>query len=238
MTEPSHGPVVAIVVAAGSGSRLGGETPKALRCVAGRPLVLHAVEHLAQGGVDVALVMVGEGLEDVFAEALTDASIPCGMLPGGAERQHSVANGVGMLSLHGLLEDTQIVLVHDAARAFVPPDVVRRVIEAVANGAEAVAPVMPVVDTVRQMTSEGHQLLDRASLRIVQTPQGFQRDVIEKAHGAVEAAAILVTDDVAAAELAGFSVTLVEGSSEAMKITRPFDLLVAEAMLSQTRKEA
>ncbi|WP_232550029.1 2-C-methyl-D-erythritol 4-phosphate cytidylyltransferase [Propioniciclava soli] len=236
MGESPHtaAPVVAIVVAAGSGSRLGGEHPKALREVAGVPLVARSVHQLAAGGVGVCIVVVAAGTEDAFEAALGDAPVPCAIVAGGAERQHSVANGLALLDLHGGLAGAEVVLVHDAARAFVPPDVVVRVIAAVRAGADAVVPALPVADTIREVTDDGPSaLVDRSSLRAVQTPQGFARAVLLDAHEALEESGTLVTDDAAAAEYLGHEVTLVAGAREAFKVTDPFDLVIAEALVAR-----
>lgn len=236
MSEESRtdAPVVAIVVAAGPGSRLGGDIPKALRAVAGVPLVTRSVRQLAAGGVDFCLAVVAEGTEAAFEAALTDAPIPCAIVVGGVERQHSVANGVALVARHATLADADVVLVHDAARAFVPPEVVRRVIVAVRAGADAVVPVVGVVDTIREVTDDGPPaLVDRAALRAVQTPQGFPHEVLRQAHDALAESGTIVTDDAAAAEYLGHEVTLVEGAREAFKVTDPFDLVVAESLVAQ-----
>ncbi len=220
-------PVVAIVVAAGSGVRLGGEVPKAVRPLAGRPLVSWSVAALAAGGVTEVVVVVGDGLQDVFAEALADAPIPWRIVIGGATRQESVARGIAALP------PGEIVLVHDAARPLVPVEVVRAVIEAVRSGAPAVIPVVPMSDTIRQVAGAGSVVVDRSGLRAVQTPQGFARDVLVSAHAA--AAGREYTDDAAVCEASGYEVLLVPGSREALKITEPYDLAVAEAIVAGRR---
>jgi 2-C-methyl-D-erythritol 4-phosphate cytidylyltransferase len=220
-------PVVAIVVAAGSGVRLGGEVPKAVRPLAGRPLVSWSVAALAAGGVTEVVVVVGDGMQDVFAEALTDAPIPWRLVVGGATRQESVARGIVALPAG------EIVLVHDAARPLVPAEVVRGVVEAVRSGAPAVIPVVPMSDTIRQVGDAGSVVVDRSGLRGVQTPQGFARDVLVSAHAA--AAGSDYTDDAAVCEASGYEVVLVPGSREALKITEPYDLAVAEAIVAGRR---
>jgi 2-C-methyl-D-erythritol 4-phosphate cytidylyltransferase len=220
-------PVVAIVVAGGSGVRLGGEVPKAVRPLAGRPLVSWSVAALAAGGVSEVVVVVGDGLQDVFAEALVDAPIPWRLVVGGATRQESVARGIAALPAG------EIVLVHDAARPLVPAEVVRGVVEAVRSGASAVIPVVPMSDTIRQVADAGSVVVDRSGLRAVQTPQGFARDVLVTAH--VAAAGKDYTDDAAVCEASGYEVVLVPGSREALKITEPYDLAVAEAIVAGRR---
>jgi 2-C-methyl-D-erythritol 4-phosphate cytidylyltransferase len=127
------------------------------------------------------------------------------------------------------MTDVDAVLVHDAARAFVPPVVVARVIAAVRAGAKAVTPVMPVVDSLRAVDDTGaSRRIDRARMRIVQTPQGFDYATLAAAHAAPHPAA---TDDVTLAEALGIPVTLVDGDERAFKVTTPADLARAAAMV-------
>lgn len=225
----SIGPVAALVVAAGSGSRLGGEVPKALRTVAGVPLVARSVAQLAAGGCTDAVVVVADGLQEDFARALAGAPIPVRLTTGGAERQDSVANGLAALDTAPAIT-ADIVLVHDAARALVPAEVVASVIAAVRAGAVAVVPVVPVVDSLRLLTGAGSAVADRTTFRAVQTPQGFDRDVLAAAHAAVRHHRVSVTDDAAACEFIGHDVVLVDGSRDSLKVTEPIDLVVAEAI--------
>ena len=224
-------PGVALVVAAGSGSRLGGEGPKALRELDGRPLVSHSLARLAAGGVGVAVVVIAAGLEDAFAGVVAAASIPVSLVAGGAQRQDSVLAGLDAIRADPNLSGARFVLVHDAARALVPAQVVRRVIAALEAGAVAAVPVLPVVDTIREVTATGSTTVDRSLLRVVQTPQGFARDVLDRAHRMVSEVGVQVTDDAAAVEALGEPVVLVAGDREAFKVTEPLDLLFAEAIV-------
>jgi len=153
---------------------------------------------------------------------------PVTVVPGGADRTESVR-----LALRAALErvpDAKIVLVHDAARAFTPPALVRSVTAAVAAGAQAVVPVLPVTDTVKRVDDAG-VVLDtpsRTHLRAVQTPQGFDVDVLCRAYEAADVA----TDDAGLVERIGVPVHTVPGDVAAMKITTPFDLAVAEAVFT------
>lgn len=220
-------PVVALVAAAGSGSRLGAPVVKALVEVAGRPLVAHALDALAAGGVDAAVVTIPAGLDDAFAAAVAGASIPVTLVTGGAERQESVGRGLARVP------QGAVVLVHDAARPFVPPAVVARVIAAVRAGQVAVTPVIPVTDSIRQVRGEQTQVVDRATLRAVQTPQGFDADVLRRCHARAVARGRVVTDDASLCEAEGHLVHVVPGAREAFKITDPFDLVVAEALAAR-----
>ncbi len=224
MSESTHSePVAAVVVAAGSGVRLGGEIPKALRLLGGRSLVAWAVDSLAAGGVTDVVVVVADGLEDDFEVALADSLVSYRIVVGGASRQESVRRGLAAVG------GCDVVLVHDAARPLVPAQVVASVVEAVRGGASVCIPTVPVSDTIRQDVDSGNVVVDRSTLRAVQTPQGFTYDVLLAAHDQAKGADY--TDDAAVCEAAGHAVVLVPGSREAFKVTEPFDLLVAEAVL-------
>jgi 2-C-methyl-D-erythritol 4-phosphate cytidylyltransferase len=225
-------PVVALVVAAGSGVRLGGDVPKALRQVGGRSLVARSVEALAAGGVSHVIVVIAPGLADAFTAALAEAPVPVALAPGGAERQNSVANGLAALP-HLVGVPPRIVLVHDAARALVPASVVAAVIDAVRQGARAVVPVVPVADSFRRVEGDASRPVDRTALRAVQTPQGFDLTALIEGHLAVLEQGLAVTDDAMACEAAGYDVALVTGSHRALKITTPIDLVIAEALLKE-----
>ncbi len=218
------------MVAAGSGTRLGGESPKALREVGGVSLVARSVALLAEGGCTDAIVVVSDGTQDAFGAALAWSPIPVRLVPGGAARQDSVRLGLDAVAADPRLGACGVVLVHDAARALVPPAVVERVVAAVRGGAAAVIPVIAVVDTIRQLTDAGSCVVDRATLRAVQTPQGFDRAALADAHALIARDRVDVTDDAAACEYAGHPVTLVEGSRESLKVTEPLDLVLAEAI--------
>lgn len=230
-------PVVAVVVAAGSGVRLGGGTPKALRPIAGRAVVVHAVHSLLDGGADYVVVVVPAVHHVEFTEVLSSA-FPVRLwrtVAGGAERQVSVRIGLDAIDHDAVLARSTVVLIHDAARPLVPGEVVSRVIKKVQSGAVAVIPVVPVTDTIRQLGGDDGRsvVLDRALLRAVQTPQGFDRATITAAHALAARDGVTVTDDAMVCEYAGRRVSLVLGSREAHKITEPTDLAWAEALLRE-----
>jgi 2-C-methyl-D-erythritol 4-phosphate cytidylyltransferase len=224
-----RGDVAVLVPAAGAGVRLGPGGPKALRLLDGEPLLVHAVRRVA-AAPSVRLIVIAAPAAEVDAvRALLAPVAPVHVVAGGAERQQSVA-----AALAAVPPDVAIVLVHDAARALTPPDLVESVAAAVRGGRPAVIPVLPVVDTVKEVGPDadaGEVVLgtvDRSVLRIVQTPQGFRRDVLAAAHAA---ATDPLTDDAGLVEKAGLPVTCVPGSELAMKITRPLDLILAETLL-------
>ena len=220
-----RGDVAVLVPAAGSGVRLGPGLPKALRQVAGEPLLVHAVRRIAAAPSVRSIVVAApaDGVEAV--RRLLAPVAPITVVPGGAARQDSVA-----AALAAVPDDVDIVLVHDAARALAPTELVEAVAAAVRDGRPAVIPVLPVVDTVKEAGPDGLVLgtVDRSALRIVQTPQGFQRAVLAAAHAG---AGDPLTDDAGLVEKAGVPVSCVPGSELALKITRPLDVVIAEALL-------
>ncbi|WP_344617799.1 2-C-methyl-D-erythritol 4-phosphate cytidylyltransferase [Dactylosporangium salmoneum] len=220
-----RGDVAVLVPAAGMGVRLGPGGPKALRLLGGEPLLVHAVRRLALAPSVGCIVVAAPADAVADVVALLASVAPVTVVAGGATRQASVA-----AALAAVPADFEIVLVHDAARALTPPELVESVAAAVRGGHGAVIPVLPVVDTIKRVSDSGSvvETVDRSVLRAVQTPQGFRRDVLVKAH---EAAVDEHTDDAGMAERIGIPVHTVPGAEAALKITRPFDLAVAELLL-------
>lgn len=227
-----------VIPAAGRGVRLGPGAPKALRALNGTPMLIHAVRAMAASRA-VSLVVVvappdgaGEVKSLLDAHALPERT-DFVVVPGGESRQESVR-----LGLDALPPDFDIVLVHDAARPLVPVDTVDAVIEAVRDGAPAVVPALPLADTVKEVEpapGEPEPVVAtpvRARLRAVQTPQGFDRATLIRAHETVTED---VTDDASMVEQLGLTVVVVPGHEEAFKVTRPLDLVLAEAVLARRR---
>jgi len=215
--------VAAILVAAGSGERLGADVPKAFVHVAGRPLLEHAAARFASHPRVTALVVAAPSqLRDEAARHAPGAAV----VAGGSTRQESVAAALAVVP-----EGIDLVLVHDVARAFVPGEVVDRVIAALDAGADGAVPTVAVTDTVRvldPLTGELGQLVDRSRLAGMQTPQGFRRDLLVEAHE--RGRDLAVTDDVALVEALGGRVVAVPGDQRAFKVTVPLDLLLAEVV--------
>ncbi|WP_433345106.1 2-C-methyl-D-erythritol 4-phosphate cytidylyltransferase [Micromonospora sp. CA-111912] len=221
-----RGDVAVLVPAAGAGVRLGPGVPKALRLLAGESLLVHAVRRIAAAGSVHTIVVAAPAGEVGAVRRLLAPVAPVLVVPGGAERQASVA-----AALAAVPAGPGIVLVHDAARALTPPDLVESVAGAVRSGHDAVIPVLPVVDTIKEVGA-GEVVLgtvDRSALRAVQTPQGFRRSVLAAAHAA---AGDPLTDDAGLVEKQGIPVVCVPGSEYAFKVTRPFDLALAEHLLA------
>ncbi len=221
-----RGDVAVLVPAAGAGVRLGPGGPKALRLLAGETLLVHAVRRVAAAPSVRAVVVAAPAAEVEAVRRLLAPVAPVTVVAGGAERQQSVAAALGAVP-----DGPDIVLVHDAARALAPASLVEAVAAAVRGGHDAVIPVLPVVDTVKEVAPDGTVLgtVDRSVLRAVQTPQGFRRAVLTAAHAA---AADPLTDDAGLVEKQGLRVVCVPGSDHALKITRPVDLALAEHLLT------
>ncbi|MEV0115508.1 2-C-methyl-D-erythritol 4-phosphate cytidylyltransferase [Streptomyces sp. NPDC050844] len=228
-----------VIPAAGRGVRLGPGAPKALRALNGTPMLIHAIRAMAASRAVSLVVVVAppDGAAEVKT-LLDDHALPertdFVVVPGGDTRQESVK-----LGLDALPPGIGVVLVHDAARPLVPVDTVDGVIEAVREGAPAVVPALPLADTVKEVEpGEPGQpepvvaTPERARLRAVQTPQGFDRDILVRAH---ETVTDNVTDDASMVEQLGLQVVVVPGHEEAFKVTRPLDLVLAEAVLARRR---
>ncbi|KFK85652.1 2-C-methyl-D-erythritol 4-phosphate cytidylyltransferase [Streptomyces sp. JS01] len=232
-----------MIPAAGRGVRLGPGTPKALRMLGGTPILIHAIRAMAASRAVSLVVVVAppDGAPEV-KHLLDEHALPERtdylVVPGGETRQESVRLGI-----EALPEDVAVVLVHDAARPLVPVDTVDAVAAAVRDGAPAVVPALPLADTVKEVEpaatpGEPEPVLAtpvRARLRAVQTPQGFDRETLERAHAEVAVDGEGATDDAGMVERLGRPVVVVPGHEEAFKVTRPLDLVLAEAVLARRR---
>jgi len=219
--------VAVIVVAAGSGERLGAGVPKAFASLASWTVLDHALVRVPPGA-EVVVVAPSSHLDEarrivsLHAELAGRSSAVA--VTGGATRQQSVAAGLAVLS-----DEVDVVLVHDAARPLTPIEVFDRVIDAVRSTGGGVIPVMPVTDTVKRVAGDAVvETVDRSQLAAVQTPQGFPRaDLVAAYVGAGDDH----TDDAALFAAAGHSVTTVVGNERAFKVTTPEDLHRAAQLL-------
>lgn len=216
--------IVALVVAAGSGSRAGGELPKQYRQIGGKAVLAHAVDRLRAVGIEHVRVVIAPGQEQLYRDAVGDRALPS-PLPGGAERQESVRNGLEAAAAEGKFQN---VLIHDAARPFTPPEVVARLVEALATH-EAAVPVLPVVDTLARAGSVLDEIIARDGLVRVQTPQTFRLETILAAHRAWSGPP--ATDDAQIARAAGIEVATVQGDPALEKLTYEADFARAEQSL-------
>jgi 2-C-methyl-D-erythritol 4-phosphate cytidylyltransferase / 2-C-methyl-D-erythritol 2,4-cyclodiphosphate synthase len=236
VTESTPARTAALVPAAGRGERLGPGAPKALRTIGGEPILLHAVRGLlASGEVDLVVVAAPPTEAGIAAVARILAGLdPVLIVPGGGTRQQSVALALAAVPEQGY----DVILVHDAARALTPPATIAAVVAAVRSGLPAVIPVLPVADTIKSAVPGEDpagfptvgKTVDRSGLRAVQTPQGFRRDLLIRAHAAAGHDA---TDDAGLVESLGEPVSMIPGHVEAFKVTTPFDLVLAEAVLGR-----
>jgi 2-C-methyl-D-erythritol 4-phosphate cytidylyltransferase len=207
---------VAIVPAAGRGERLGTAGPKAMVSIHGLPLVAHAVRGLLDAGRARHVVVAAPPDHVIEVSAAVSNFAPVSVVPGGQDRAESVR--LALAAALDAVPGARIVLVHDVAHALAPAALVRNVTDAVAAGHPVVVPVVPVTDTVKRVDAAGVILStpDRTGLRSVQSPHGFDVDVLRRTGGA----------------LAGVPVHTVPGDVAAMKIATAFDLTVAEAVLA------
>ena len=222
---------VAVVPAAGSGERLAAGVPKAFFQLDGRTLVERAVSGLLESGVvDHVVVAVPADRTDQAKLILGRAAT---VVAGGANRGESVVRALAALAD---AEEPNFVLVHDAARALTPSGLVVRVVEALRAGHSAVVPALPLSDTVKAVDANGVVLgtPERAGLRAVQTPQGFATELLLRAYQrAGEATGVDFTDDASLVEHIGGQVQVVDGDPLAFKITTPWDILLAKAIVKQ-----
>jgi 2-C-methyl-D-erythritol 4-phosphate cytidylyltransferase len=198
-------------------------------------MLVHAVRALAASRtVDIVVVAAPEDAAESVASMLADQSFAAEVVvvTGGDTRQDSVAR-----ALITLPDDVDVVLVHDAARPLVPEELVTAVVASVRAGHPAVVPGLAVVDTIKRVNaaSDVEATVDRATLRAIQTPQGFQRSVLQQAHAEADLDAAAATDDAGLVERLGLTVHVIPGHEEAFKVTRPFDVVMAEAVLARRR---
>lgn len=253
--ESAPGGAVAVLTAAGSGSRLGAGVPKALVPVGGVSLLRRAAAGLIASGA-VSHVVVTAPAEEVDRfraelEGLLDAAAAAGVgrcggieVVAGSPRSRQASVALGLAAALAAVPQADVVIVHDAARALTPPEVTQRVVAAVRAGHEAVVPALPLTDTVKEVEARregepepvvGTPRRDR--LRAVQTPQGFSTPVLVAAHragaGRARDEALAASDDAGLVEACGGSVVVVAGDERAMKVTTPMDLALAELLLEQ-----
>jgi len=228
--------VVALVPAAGRGLRMGGSVPKQFLSLGGEPLIVQSLRTLQAAPV-VDQIVLAVPLADV--EYCADEIVSrhrftkvTKVVAGGAERQDSVRYALAQVH-----SDTEIVLIHDAVRPFVTLQMIVEVVAAARKEGAAII-ALPMRDTVKQVRTDGmiERTVDRTPLWLAQTPQAFRLDWIETAHTKAHAEGIRATDDAFLVEWLGYSVAVVEGSGENIKVTRPEDLVIGEAILASRSK--
>ncbi len=220
--------MAAIIVAAGRGERLGGETPKALVDLHGRSMLRRSAEALAAcAEVNALIVVAPPGFERIAGDEVYGTGKLRAVVAGGATRQDSVRAGLARTT-----DRDRVVLVHDAARPFIDAEVVARVLEGVRTHGAAI-PVAPVVDTIKRVKAGRiGATVDRETLGAAQTPQGFDRKTLLAAYARAARAGVALTDEAMAMERAGLQVAAVPGSVRNFKITTPDDLARAIRLLT------
>lgn len=220
--------IAALIVAAGSGERAGGDKPKQFRALAGKALLEWSARSFAAHPEVTALqFVIGPDQTELFEQSMPEQLRERAPVIGGATRQQSVRNGLEALKPTA----PDLVLIHDAARPLATRALIDRVIEALKDGAEAAIPLLPVTDTLRRREKDGAwTLVSREALHRAQTPQGFRFQSILDAHRAH--ADVAVTDDMALAELAGLRLVPVPGEESNLKVTVEGDFAMAKRLIA------
>lgn len=216
-----------LIVAGGKGSRMGNELPKQFIPIGGKPILMHTLEAFHQWNQQASLIVVLPEEHQPYWTMLCrelGCPVPHRIANGGETRFHSVQSGLQLVDKQGW------VAIHDGVRPFVSEKVIADCFAETARWG-AVIPVVPLIDSIRQTTDSGSCPVDRQRYVAVQTPQVFDRELILKAYG--QPYNPLFTDDASVVEAMGVAIHCVAGNRENLKITDPFDLLVAEALLSK-----
>ena len=208
-----------IIVAGGKGLRMGGDIPKQFIVVDRRPILMHTIDRFFQYDPKMQIVVVlPESQQDYWVELCRQYSFttPHEVANGGAERFHSVLNGLQRVS-----PEATLIGVHDGVRPYVSLEVIDRCYQAASQSGAAI-PVIDVYETLRHITPQGSVTVPRSEYKLVQTPQVFQSNLLRRAYQQPFTTAF--TDDASVAEALGHSISLVEGNRENVKITTPADL--------------
>ncbi len=229
--------VIAIIPAGGSGQRMQSPNPKQYLFMNGKPVLVHTLLRLQKSSlIDEILLVVPEGdlsfVRESIAKPYRLTKIQ-DIVAGGKERQDSVRNGLAEIG-----DQCDVVVVHDGVRPFVTEEMLSRVIGAALQFGAAVVGV-PVTDTVKEVSGDGYisRTLNRETLWLAQTPQAFQRRILQKAYGKAAADDFHGTDDASLVEHLGFPVKMIRGDYRNIKITTPDDLVLAEAFLKEDEGE-
>jgi len=222
---------IAIIVAGGSGTRFGAELPKQFLNLKGLPILMRTIQAFGEnsdGSFDV-IVTLPVGQIDLWHDLCSEYgfAVPHRIVPGGETRWHSVKNALDSI---GDIAGVDVIAVHDGVRPLASVALIGRVLDAARRDGAAI-PVVMLNDSVRQLSGEDSHALDRSSLRAVQTPQAFDARLLLEAYG--QPFDPTFTDDASVVERYGHKVTLVEGESSNIKITRPMDLALAEILMSR-----
>ena len=220
-------PHTVLIVAGGRGARMGSEQPKQFLSLAGRPILMHTIEAFDRWDNTSELLLVLPADQRDTWQQLCEAHAfrrPHRVVSGGATRFHSVLNG-----LRALPTTSGLIAVHDGVRPLVSPSVIAACF-ATAEAYGAAIPVLPMIESVRQVDADGRSHpIDREQLRIVQTPQVFRADILRAAY--LRPYDPRFTDDASVVEASGVPIHLVPGNRENIKLTTPMDLALAEVLM-------
>ncbi len=217
-----------IIVAGGKGLRMGGGVPKQFMPLAGKPVLMHTLERFHSFDAALQIILVLPRDHQPYWRALCEQhhfAVPHQIADGGATRFLSSKSGLDLIPK----DADGVVMIHDGVRPFVAHEVIGQCLRAARRDGAAI-PVMPVVETLRQQDGDTWTTVPRDHYRAVQTPQAFDLALARKAFSQPDSP--LFTDDASVVESIGQQVTMVEGNRENIKLTTPFDLIVAEALLS------
>ena len=213
-----------IIVAGGSGSRMKSKTPKQFIAINGKPLLQYTIDLFFKWNQNIDLILVlPENQIDNWKNLVetNNYSSNYRICKGGKERFDSVKNGLNLL-------ENELIMIHDGVRPLVSSPTLDRCLDT-ANTSGSAIPVISIIDSIRKITPDGSQPIDRNSLKLVQTPQSFKKDWIKKAYE--QAFSNDFTDDASVVQKAGYPINLVEGNLENIKITTSDDLKLAEFYL-------
>lgn len=214
-----------IIVAGGKGLRMGGDIPKQFIPVKGKPVLMRTIETFYAYDSAMNIILVLPVSQQAYWKELCNTyhfSLPYRIADGGETRFHSVKNGLALVDADG------VVGVHDGVRPFVSQNVIAACYEAAMQG-KAVVPVTDVVETVRKIDAESSVTVPRNAYKLVQTPQVFPVTMLKEAYRQPYTDSF--TDDASVVEAMGIEVSLIPGNRENIKLTTPFDLKIAEALL-------
>ena len=214
-----------LIVAGGKGLRMGSDLPKQFLPIGGKPVLMHTIEAFHHFDRTMKIILVLPQEQQTYWQELCAKHsfvIEHTVVDGGETRFHSVKNGLACVN-------SGLVGVHDGVRPFVSPEVIKRCYELAAIK-KAVIPVIDVVETVRHITETGSETVSRNDYKLVQTPQGFDAELLKQAYA--QEYTPFFTDDASVVEAMGVSVCLAEGNRENIKITTPFDLKISSALVN------
>jgi 2-C-methyl-D-erythritol 4-phosphate cytidylyltransferase len=216
----------ALIVAGGTGTRMQSAVPKQFLNLVGKPILMHTLAQFSQCPSKPEIILVLPEVEIDYWKNLCNAfsfEISHQIVSGGETRVHSVRNGLSMIS-----EGESLVAIHDGVRPLISVEIIEKSYQTAQEQGNAVVAI-PLKDSIREVTDKGNRTVNRASFRLIQTPQTFLTNMIRDAYQLAHVETM--TDDASVAELAGYDICLIEGSYQNIKITTPEDLIIAEALM-------